>query len=422
MPAGEHGRVAAAPQIETAVSNERALTFLIKASTALSSTLDHFEVTRRIAELVIPYLADWCAVDLVQEGRIVRQEVAASTAEKQAALHETFRRHPPEWSSAHPASRAMRLGRPILLSDLGRPSEEGAYTEYLRHIEHLGARSMLAVPVRARGTILGAVTLFFADSGRHYGADDVALAEELARHVAIAEENARLFDEARRASRLRDEVLAVVAHDLRNPLSTIMTAANLIGRRSEAPERMAKPQELISRSVHRMERLIDDLLDVAAIESGTLRMQIAPLDPAAVVRGVCESFAARLAEREQVLTCDCEELPHLRGDADRLHQVLANLLGNAAKFSPDRAAVRVTAAAGKGTIHISVADEGPGIAADEVPHLFERFWQSTRTRAGGAGLGLPIAKGIVDAHGGTLSVRTSPGHGTVFTVTLPIRR
>jgi signal transduction histidine kinase len=281
---------------------------------------------------------------------------------------------------------------------------------------------MLAVPVISHGAVVGAVTLFYADSDRRYGPSDVGLAEELARRVAIAQENARLLAEARHAAHVRDEVLSIVAHDLRNPLATVATAAAVLTRIPDQPERSRRLLASVQSSVERAERLIGDLLDVGAIEAGRLSVRHEPLDVADVVLGACESFRTRAQEQGQTLTCDTEEdLPAVCGDADRLHQMLGNLLGNAIKFTQAGGHVRVRATRMGEAIHLTVADDGPGIPEADLPHLFERFWQATRTRKGGAGLGLAIVKGIVEAHGGSISAASQSGAGATFTITLPLR-
>lgn len=394
------------------------LMFLVEASSTLSSALEYPEVARRIADLVIPYLADWCAVDIVREGLIVRQEVAASAPEKQAALREVFERSPPGWDSPHPASQAMRTRKPVLISDPSAAANDSACAPFLRQITHLGPVSILAVPVFSRDVVLGAITLYFAESRRHYASDDIALAEELARRTAIAEENARLFLEARSASHLRDKILAIVAHDLRSPLATVMAASSLLANRADQPEQTEMPLRAIQRSVRRMERLIEDLLDVAAIEAGRLRLRPLAVDIAEVVRASCENLAPQLTGKRLVCTY-ADGLPELNVDADRLHQVIANLVGNAAKHAPTCGEIHVDVATQESGVRIVVADDGPGILPSELPHLFDRFWQSSRTRKGGAGLGLPISKGIVEAHGGTIEAASVPGRGTSISITLP---
>ena len=247
------------------------------------------------------------------------------------------------------------------------------------------------------------------------------VAEDAMRRLLAAEESARRT--AERASHLRDELLGAVSHDLRNPLSAIlMCAATLSGETgAESPADTRELAATIRESAEWMHRLIGDLLDVASIEAGRLSIERRDVDPVvAIVQAVSmlEPIAARRGlELETSLP---EHLPRVPADAERIVQVLSNLIGNAVKFTPPGGRVRVEADATAEHVRIRVSDTGPGIPAEELPHIFDRFWHSRRNAAvPSSGLGLAIALGIANAHGGSLTVESEVGRGSTFVFTLP---
>ena len=218
----------------------------------------------------------------------------------------------------------------------------------------------------------------------------------------------------------RDEVLAFVSHDLRNPLHTILMAAELL----ELPvseERKAVQVQVIRRAATGMSRLIEDLLAVSEVEAGRLTLETEPLLLDGLFEEVCSQFdnAAR-QKRLQLQWRVASDVPTVRADRHRLARVLANLVGNAIKFTPDGGLVLFQAARDGGQAVVSVQDTGVGIPADELPRVFQRFWHAGRAQRGGAGLGLAIAKGVVEAHGGRIWVESVVGAGTTFHFTLPV--
>ena len=237
------------------------------------------------------------------------------------------------------------------------------------------------------------------------------------------EEQGRLLEAARRAARMRDEVLGVVSHDLRNPLSVVrMCVSTLL---DDPPPPIDTARELVremSNSVDWMERLIQDLLDVASIEAGRLRLDRQMLDATASFDEAA-ALARSLADRSglEVRATRPATLPSVLADPDRVLQVFANLVGNAVKFSSRGGSISLSAATTDHYVLFSVSDTGPGIDEMERDRLFDRYWQAQRLgRRGGAGLGLAIAHGIVDAHGGEIRVESEPGKGSTFTFTLPV--
>jgi signal transduction histidine kinase len=218
-------------------------------------------------------------------------------------------------------------------------------------------------------------------------------------------------------------VLAIVSHDLRNPVGSVITAAAFL-LDTLAEEVLATPQGqqvgVIHRAARRANRLLEDLMDVTRIESGGLSINVAPVDVAGLIADAAEAMAGLAEENVVELRTDAARpLPPVLADRDRILQVFANLAGNAVKFTPAGGTVTLGAACADGAVRFSVADTGPGMSAEQVERAFDRFWQAGRADRRGVGLGLSIARGIVEAHGGMLSVTSAPNDGAIFHFTLP---
>jgi PAS domain S-box-containing protein len=230
-------------------------------------------------------------------------------------------------------------------------------------------------------------------------------------------------EEARRATHVREELLAIVAHDLRTPLSSIRTSAGLLERVAgrAGDERVEKTIQIIARSTERMDRLISALLDFALIQAERLTVERRPVDVAGIVQETVEMFRPAASEKEIRIDGHCVEDLRLHGDRDRVLQVLSNLVGNAIKFTPEGGSVTLRAERSGSDALFSVFDTGLGIVEEEMPHIWERYWQARRGRAtGGVGLGLSIAKGLVEAHGGRIWVESRSEGGTTFHFTIPL--
>jgi signal transduction histidine kinase len=267
---------------------------------------------------------------------------------------------------------------------------------------------------------MGGVTLVTAGSGRTLDADDLGLAEELARRIMVAVEHAQLYHDALQATRARDEILGVVAHDLRNPLSTIRMAAQLMA--DDVAPAHRKPMDMMLRTTERMNQLIQDLLEVTRMESGKLALDLSTESPGAVLREASAMMAPLAAARSITFEAQiADALPRIPLDSSRVLQVISNLVGNAVKFTPAGGRITLGAQLLADELRISVADTGPGIPADQIPRVFGRFWQAGKTDRRGIGLGLSIARGIVEAHGGRIWVESVEGEGATFLFTLPVR-
>lgn len=217
--------------------------------------------------------------------------------------------------------------------------------------------------------------------------------------------------------RVRDETLGIVSHDLRNPLTTIALSAELLA--DAAPAQQNEYIDTIRTAAKSMQRLIQDLLDVARVEAGRLSVQKVPSDPGEVARRACDSHAPIAESRKIQLNCEIGELPLVAADRDRLLQVFGNLIGNALKFTPPGGCITVRGTQDPKSVIFQVQDTGPGIPDSDLKNVFKPYWQAKKTAHMGAGLGLAIVRGIIDAHGGTVSATNAAGGGALFTFTIP---
>jgi len=290
----------------------------------------------------------------------------------------------------------------------------------------LGASAVLLVPLRAGGRAIGALHLVRTRPGASHALEEVHVADQFAGLAALALENARLYQESRRAVRERDDMLAVVSHDLRNPVNAIVMLTGAVLHRGEpddldTPIMSREEVESIRSAARQTDGLIQDLQDVSRISAGRLRVERRRVDAAALLKEsadvfepVMEDAALRFVRRVP------EALPMIRADRHRLQQVLSNLLGNAVRFTPHGGEIELSAEVHDGMLRIGVRDTGNGIAHEDVPRLFERYWQAPRLLRAGSGLGLYICKGIVEAHDGEIGVDSAVGAGSEFWLTVPI--
>lgn len=401
---------------------EKRQSFLADAGERLAATFEVDDTLSRIISLAVPVLADGCIVESRVEGGYhadATGHLDPMSARALARLELIPMRAPPD---EHPLRRILRNPEVILVrDDVTRGLLAlNSHPEYRTAIEVLNAKSTLFIPMIARGQLIGVLTLFRTE--RSFDTDEISFAEDFTRLTALAMDNARLHNDLKRNLRSRDEMIGIVSHDLRNPVAAVKMLSravlnNFPNERSPVLENV----ELMSEAANQMDALIRDLLDVSRLDSGNLKLQVESLDLVPLVRDALRTLVPLAAEKRIALDNRISgAMPSVLADVDRVQQVLSNLVGNALKFTPEGGRIEVSAAALSHEITISVTDNGKGIASDQVPHAFERYWQSSRTDKHGAGLGLPIAKGIVEAHGGRIWIESALGVGTTTSFTLPV--
>ncbi|HET9003515.1 MAG TPA: ATP-binding protein [Gemmatimonadaceae bacterium] len=426
---------------------EETIHYLTRASEILSSSLEYEKTVQAVADLLVPRLADWCAVDVVDgPDRVKRIAVAHVDPAKAEWAHELNERYPVRLSEPIGLGNVLRTGKPELYADI---TEEmlvaGARDEeHLRITRELGIRGVIYVPIFSRGEVVGVMTLVSAESGRRYTAADVTLAQELARRAGTAIGKARLYREAVRAreeaeqqrraaeeaNRAKGQFLAHMSHELRTPLNAIGGYAQLLQIGVHGPVNAAQDEALerIQRSQRHLLGLINDVLNFAKLEAGHVGYDISVVKIADCVCGLETLVAPQLAAKS--LTYECVPVPPelaVSADADKLQQIMLNLLSNAIKFTPSAGHVRVSALALGDAVTILVADTGIGIPADRFDAIFEPFVQLGRSTTGGTaigqdgtGLGLAISRDLARAMGGDLTVRSTPGEGSIFELRIPL--
>jgi signal transduction histidine kinase len=434
---GEHVLLSIARDISTRKRAEERQHFLADAGKALASSLDYQTRLDTVAQLAVPRIADWCAIDIVGDDTSVSQLVVAHVdPTKVAWARELRQRFPPDPDTPRGVPNVIRTGRteffPEITDDMLRASAHSA--EQLEIALKVGFTSVIIAPLTARDRTLGAITFVTAESGRRYDAADVALAEELARRAAIAIDNARLYAaeqqaraEAEAAVRLRDQFLSIAAHELKTPLTTLLGNAQLMLRRAQRdstlPERELRQLRMINEQSSRLHRMVLALLDISRLESGQLSIERARLDLVALTRRVVDEIRPAADGRTIDFVAPGEPLP-IAGDELRLEQVLQNLIQNALKYSPDDQPIAVRVERRSGQAAVVVADRGIGIPAAALPRLFTRFYRAPNAeiqQIGGMGVGLYVVKEIVTLHGGEIAVESVEGQGSTFTILLPLR-
>ena len=400
--------------------------FLAEASAVLGSSLDYTATLRAVARLSVPRLADWCAVDMKSAAGFDRLAVAHVDPKKVELAVEIERRWPTPRESPTGVPNVLRSGKPELYPEI--PDEmlvAGARdAEHLEIARALGLRSAMVVPITGSRGTFGAITFVWAESGRRYSASDLSLAMELAARAALAIDNALLYGDAQRAVRLRDDFLSIAGHELRTPLTALQLQLQGLVRNVKKPA-MPTVHDLVERlekasgHVARLERLINELLDVGRITTGRMTIHREEVDLAALAREVVERFSDDSERAHAPLALHAPAPVVGEWDRLRLDQVLTNLVANAVKYGAGKP-IDVEVAREGGRAVVRVRDRGIGIGAADQERIFGRFERAVSERHfGGLGLGLWIVRQIVEAHGGTIAVRSAPGTETLFTVELP---
>lgn len=407
---------------------ERNLDFLAQASKLLSSSLDYETTLAAVAQLGVPEIADWCAVDMRAETGAIEQLAIAHVDPAQVEwARELNKANPPDPDAPTGVPHVLRTGQSAFYPEItdamlvasARSEEELALTRRLR------LTSIMVVPLVVQEEVIGAMTFVAAESGRHYTRADLAMAEEVASRAALAVANARLYREAQRAIAVRDEFMSLASHELKTPVTSLKMHTQLLQRQAarsgetDRAERFAK----MDRQIDKLTGLINDLLNIARVQGGQLEYVDEPLDLEAVVREATDTIQP--TSPTHAICIEGHIDAPVRGDSERIGQVITNLLTNAIKYSPHADRVNVRLGQQGGDAVVSVRDFGIGIAAEHQQNVFDQFFRvsdpSEKTFPG-LGLGLYLAHEIVKRHGGAMRVESVIGEGATFTFTLPLQQ
>ena len=401
---------------------------LSQVSAVLASSFDYLLTVRSALELSLPWLGDWAILDLLSDDADVTRASVARVADADREIARRLWRGPPSLADdADPIARVLRSGKPVLIEDVSDAMRATLVsTAWGRDtVRHLAPRSWLTVPLRARGTTIGALTFLATRSNRRLDRMYLGLAQQFADRVAIAVDNARLYEQVTRANEAKSAFLAVMSHELRTPLTTIIGYTELLadGLFGDVNEQQQLHLGRVRESSEHLMRIVDDVLRYARLEAHQERPQIDDVEVGALIDQVI-TLVRPQADRKRLALL--KESPPgalcLRTDAGRLGQVLVNLLGNAVKFTDAGEVVLVTKADDAAVV-FEVRDTGRGIPPAQLTRIFEPFWQAdqrfTRSQAG-TGLGLSVTKELVTLLGGTLGVQSTEGVGSTFTVRIPM--
>ncbi|HWE27412.1 MAG TPA: ATP-binding protein [Polyangia bacterium] len=406
----------------------RRATFLAAASKILAGPLEDVTPLDVIARMTVPWLCDWCNILLVDDDGQVR---SAAAYHHDASKIEAIRKLQPDLKRNRSVARVILTGEPLLDNDicdeqLAGPVERSIFRvasdEQLEIMRSLGVRARMAVPLRARGQIIGAMSFVSTDPQRRFDRDDLTLVADLAQRAALAIDNQRLYQSSKQAVAQRDEFLSVASHELRTPVTSLQIAVqSALSLGDDAPPGfLHHALDTAERQTRRLGRLVDALLDVSRVQAGRLELEREPTDLGAVVREVVSLLAA------DARRAGCEVRVHIadgvvgRWDRARIDQVVTNLLTNAIKYGAG-APIVIDVSKANGGARLSVRDEGIGVADSERSRIFERFERAVSSKHyGGLGLGLYIVRHIVAAHRGDVTVESTLGAGAQFTVELPL--
>lgn len=402
---------------------------LARTGRLLAASLDLASTVATIAELPLPLLADWSLVELFDDEGRVRRAAAAHRQSEHGLTVESLVSTAFTVGSTERGHWDGESGEPGDATHVSASGESWLASVFADEATRESARALgvgvvLSVPMHAGGRAIGELHLVRSRADASFLADDRALGEQLAASASLALENTRLYQESRRAVHERDELLAIVSHDLRNPVNAIvMLAGGLMALSEDGASVPVELEQLrsVRAAARQADKLIEDLQDVSRITTSRLSVDVQPIDIAEVIRESVQLCTPVARERQLELSCTIpSELTAVSADRARVQQVLTNLLMNAITFTPVGGAVdvMVDVLSSAAQLRVAVRDTGPGIAPEDVPRLFERYWQAPRLLRTGSGLGLFIVKGIVDAHGGTIDVKTELGVGTTFSFTL----
>jgi PAS domain S-box-containing protein len=405
---------------KTAELNQK---FLAQASAILTSSLDYSEILKKVTHLIVPSLADWCTVDLTTtDGLLKRMAIAHNSPEKEQWVTHISDRYPLTRGNNSPILKVIETGEPLIWHEVpeSKLATFAQDEDHLIALKELHIESVMVIPLKARSQVIGAVTFISNNPHRRFSEKDLNFGQELTWHITLAIENSKLYNGTKRAMELRDEMLGIVSHDLKGPLSAIGMSAQILRRGGKADPIVIG--ERISRSVERMDRLVSDLLTAAKIEAGSISIEKHHYQAKDLIQDTIDAISLSAETKFiSVVREVSDSTIEVVCDRDRIIQVLLNLVGNAVKFTPDHGRITIGVKQEVHEIHFFISDTGPGISSEEMPHIFDRFWQTKEGKKvkESTGLGLFIAKKMIEAHQGKIWLESKVGQGATFHFTLP---
>ncbi|MDQ3265430.1 MAG: ATP-binding protein [Myxococcota bacterium] len=408
----------------SAERSARRASFLSQASRKLAGSLDFTTTMQTISQVAIPRFTDACALFLLEGGNLKQVVAAHRDPSIKRTMDQLFGRYPPDPTARVGMGHVARSGESFLFEEVPDSllRRLARTPEHLQLLRSLKMKSYLAVPLEAHGSVLGVLACATVRR-RRFDASDLRTAEELGRRSAAALEHARLFRQARKAVQLREDFLTIAAHELRTPLTPLkILLGSLESRLTQGGPPPLSLVRRAQRSVGRLTALVNDLLDVTQLVEGRLELHPEPISLGELLGELVEDYQVG-DPTHRFETEGLAQSLNIRADPGRIVQVVANLLDNAIKYSPEGSRVRVSLWPQGQEAVFSVSDQGIGIPPGQQVEIFGRFSKATTapiTRYGGLGLGLYICKTVVERHGGRIWVDSVEGQGATFSVSLPL--
>jgi PAS domain S-box-containing protein len=400
--------------------------FLASVSEGLAALTDQASTLQRVTAAVVPAIADWCAVDLVDSDG-THKRIASSHIDplQEEMLHPLGAAPDEAGADVSVPAKVFATRQPELISSVwdARPGARRGDESRLRALREFGLRSYICVPLVSRDRVLGTLTLGTSKSGRRYRAGDLVMATEVGRRVSVAVENANLYYAIRQSAKRKDEFLATLAHELRNPLAPLRNSLQIMRTAGNDKDVVDYAHGVMERQVSQLRRLVDDLLDVSRIDTGKIDLRRERVLLSAVVKNALEAIRPAIESKHELVVVLPPEDIYLDVDPARLAQVITNLLDNADKYTPAGGHISLSATVHDHEATIVVADTGIGINGEMLDNIFDMFVQgdsSFERPYGGLGIGLTLVKRLVEMHGGSIRAESAgPGKGSTFIVTLP---
>jgi len=424
------------PHIQAIVGNFRDITqrkqmeerqrLLNKASEKLSSSLDQQITLHEIAQMIVPSLADYCRIAVLDERQQIKEIAVHHIDPEQLTLVQVlYEQYKDNLNSPQGLQKLLETGQAELISDVSEVVLQRTMQEnpgMFAIIRALGLKSYMGMPLIARDRVIGAVTFSSSEPQRYYTLDDLAFAQELAHRIALSLDNARLYSAAQKAITLRDDFISIASHELRTPVTSLKLYIQVLQKQlaSRGEESLVRSFSKMDAQVNKLAHLIQDLLNVSKIELGKLDFQENWFDLNEVVKETVEQIQSTSGKHRILIKGKINRT--VWGDVDRIGQVLTNLLTNAVKYSPQADTIIVRVTASQDGAEVSVQDFGIGIENEHLAHIFDRFYRVSDPEEKtypGLGIGLYIAYEIIKVHGGNMTVESEKGQGSLFTFTLP---
>lgn len=402
------------------------LRYLAEASKILSSSLDYYETLNTTAKLAVPEIADWCAIDILDESGGVRQVAVAHVNPKKVRWAKELRKKQPiNLNDETGVARILKSGKseiyPVITEEMLKAIIQKK--DQLKLALKLGFKSAMIVPIFSKEKPIGAISFITTETRRYYNQADLLMAEELATRASVAIENAKLYKGSQEAITMRDDFISVASHELKTPVTSVKMFTQVLKKHSEqiGDKKAVSHLSKMDQQINKLTELIYDLLNVSKIQAGrmTFKEELFNFDNA--VKEVVDIL--QQSEENHKLIIKGKTGKKVRGDQERIGQVINNLISNAIKYSPKADKVYIYLKSNSKNVTVAVKDFGIGMSEEHLERIFERFYRVYDTNDKtfpGLGIGLYISSEIVKRHGGKLWVESGVGKGSTFYFSIPI--